>query len=104
MKKLIKLALIVGALAFAAKLVAAKKTEWHGLTEAEVRDKLDARLPDRVPEEKRVAVADKVVSTMRARGVLREDQHPSPNAEGPDTGEASDSTNTEPDPADDETA
>jgi hypothetical protein len=72
-KKLLKLALIVGGIAAVAKLVGAKKAEWAGLTESEVRAKLDARLPDRMPPEKQAAVADKVVGTMRSRGVLREE-------------------------------
>ena len=76
MKKLIKLALLVGAIACAAKFASAKKAEWHGLTEAEVRAKLDSRLPNRVPEEKRAAVADGVIGKMRAKGVLREDAEP----------------------------
>jgi len=74
MKKLIKLALVVGAITVAARLVGAKKTEWEGLTESQVRDKLDSRIPDRVPDEKRAAVADKVVAKMRSRGKLAEDE------------------------------
>lgn len=74
MKKLLKLALLVGGIAAVAKLVGAKKAEWAGLTEAEVRAKLDARLPDRMPPEKQQQVADKVVSKMRERGVLVEDE------------------------------
>ncbi len=52
--------------------------EWptEGLTESEVRDKLNSRLPDRVPDEKRAAVADAVVSKMRAKGVLRVEDAP----------------------------
>ena len=73
MKKLLKLGLLVGGIAFAAKMVSAKKSEWQGLTEPEVRAKLDSRLPEKVPSEKRAAVADKVVSKMREKGVLRED-------------------------------
>ena len=73
MKKLIKLGILVGGIAFAAKLVSAKKAEWEGLTEPEVRAKLDSRMPDKVPSDKREAVADKVVSKMREKGVLRED-------------------------------
>ncbi len=75
--KLVKLALVVGAIAVVAKLVAAKKAAWHGLTESEVRDKLESRLPKRVPEGKRAAVADKVVSKMRERGALRDEEEPS---------------------------
>lgn len=73
MKKLIKLALVVGAVAVAARLVGAKKAEWEGLTETQVRDKLDSRMPDRVPDDKRAAVADKVVARMRSRGKIVED-------------------------------
>jgi len=73
MKKLIKLALVVGAVAVAARLVGAKKAEWEGLSESQVRDKLDAHLPDRVPDKKRAEVADKVVAKMRSRGKLAED-------------------------------
>jgi hypothetical protein len=72
MKKLIKFAMIIGAIAAAARLVGSKKAEWEGLTEAQVRGKLDERLPDRVPEEKRAMVADKVVAKMRSRGKLIE--------------------------------
>ena len=86
MKKLVKVALFVGGIWVAAKLVAAKKAAWHGLTEAEVREKLESRLPKRVPDKKRAAVADKVVSKMRERGALREEDDPSapaPTDSGP---------------------
>ena len=73
MKKLLKLALIIGGIAAVAKLVAAKKGEWSSLTESQVREKLSTRLPDRIPPEKQAAVADKVVAKMRARGMLREE-------------------------------
>ena len=74
MRKLVKLALVVGAVAVAARLIGAKKAEWEGLSESQVRDKLDARMPDRVPDEKRAVVADKVVAAMRSRGKLVEDK------------------------------
>ena len=48
MKKLVKFALIVGAIVFLAKLVAAQKAKWEGLTESEVRDKIESRLPKQV--------------------------------------------------------
>ena len=73
MKKVLKLALLVGGVAAVAKLVGAKKAEWQGLSESDVRAKLDARLPDKVPADKREAIAEKVVGTMRERGVLKED-------------------------------
>ncbi|MCH8900406.1 MAG: hypothetical protein IH942_07965 [Acidobacteria bacterium] len=80
MKKLVMLALIVGAIAVLAKLVAAEKARWQGLTESEVRDKLESRLPKRVPGEKRAEIADKVVSKMRERGALRDEEEPSVGA------------------------
>ncbi len=86
MKKLIKLALVVGAIAVAARLVGSKKTEWEGLSESQVRDKLDAHLPDRVPDDKRAAVADKVVAKMRSRGKLVSDEAAT---DGADDGEDS---------------
>lgn len=94
MKKLLKLAVIVGGIAAVAKVVTAKKAEWQGLTEPQVRQKLDSRLPDRMPDDKRAAVADKVVSKMRERGVLGEQDEataPAPAEEGDTT---TDSTNT----------
>ncbi len=85
MKRLLKLALIVGAITVVAKVVTAKKAEWQGLTEPQVREKLDSRLPGRMPDEKRAAVADKVVSKMRERGVLaEEDEATVPESAGED--------------------
>ncbi len=99
MKKLVKFGLIVGGIAFVAKLVSAKKSEWRGLTESEVRQKLDSRLPDRVPEQKRAAVADKVVSKMRTRGFLLEEEEPTmptdSDGEGPVSAEADEGDSTE---------
>ncbi len=86
MKKLIKFAMIIGAIAAAARLVGSKKAEWEGLTEAQVRGKLDERLPDRVPDEKRAMVADKVVATMRSRGKLVESEASGDDAEVEESG------------------
>ena len=87
MKKLVKLGLIIGAIVVIAKIVAAKKAKWEGLTESEVRDKLETRLPKRMPGEKRAAVADKVVSKMREKGALVEDEEPSVHASTDDVRE-----------------
>ena len=78
MKKLLKGALVVGGIAAVAKIVTAEKAEWQGLTESQVREKLDSRLPGRMPDEKRAGVADKVVSKMRERGALREQDEATP--------------------------
>ena len=103
MKKLMKLVLIVGGVAFAAKVVAAKKSKWRGLTESVVREKLDSRLPGRISDEKRAAVADKVVSKMRERGVLREQEEPSASSESGGVGEGPDSGDAEEDDSGDNT-
>ncbi len=95
MKKLLKLALIVGAVAVVAKILVARESKWQGLTESEVRDKLESKLPKRVPEEKRAAFADKVVSKMQERGQLGAEEEPPVHAptdgreaEKPDSGDA----------------
>jgi hypothetical protein len=80
MKKLLKLVLVVGGIAAVAKVVTAKKAEWQGMSEASVRAKLDEKLPDKVPADKRAEIADKVVGKMREKGVLAED---APVAEAP---------------------
>lgn len=73
MKKLLKLVVIVGGVAVASKMAAAKKAEWQGLTESQAREKLDARLPGEMPADKREMVIDKVVSGLHDRGMLSED-------------------------------
>ena len=76
MKKLIKFAMVLGAIAVAARLVSGKMDELKGLTESEVREKIDARMPERMPEDKRAEVADKIVSKLRERGSLKADAAP----------------------------
>ncbi len=97
MKKLVKLALIIGVIAVLAKVVAAKMANWQGLTETEVRDKLASRLPKWVPGEKRAEIADEVVAGMRERGVLRDDEEPTVDAstDGGLKGEEPDSDDAE---------
>ncbi len=89
MKKIVKLVLFIGVIAVVAKIVAAKMAdkmaEFEGLTESEVRAKLESRLPKQVPDEKRATIADKVVSGMRERGALRDEEEPSAPATA-DTG------------------
>ena len=80
MKKLVKLGLIVGVIVVLAKIVKAKKAKWEGLTESEIRDKLETRLPKRMRGEKRAAVVDKLVSKMREKGALLEEEEPSESA------------------------
>lgn len=80
MKRLVKLALIVGAVAVLAKVVATEMAKWQDLSESEVRDKLDSKLPKFVPDDKRAEIADEVVSGMRERGALRDEEEPTEDA------------------------
>ncbi len=83
MKKLVKVALIVGVIVLLAKLAAAQKAKWQGLTESEMRDKLDTRLPKWIPGEKRAEITDEVVSGMREQGMLGDEDEPSvPETDG----------------------
>lgn len=66
-------ALIAMAAAAAKKAKGGGAAEWHGLTESEARTKLDAKLPSKIPADKRLAISDKVVAKMRDRGVISED-------------------------------
>ncbi len=72
MKKLFTLAALAGVAIGITKMATAKK-EWSGLTEAEVRAKLDAKLAAKVPDQsKRTKIGDKVIEGMRKKGMLRE--------------------------------
>ena len=74
MKKLFKLLFVAGGAALAAKVLSAKKAEWAGLTEPELRTKLDAKLSDRVPVDKKREIGDKIVEKMRDKGMLEEER------------------------------
>ena len=84
MKKLVKVALIVGVIVLLAKLAAAQKAKWQGLTESEMRDKLDTRLPKWIPGEKRAEITDELVSGMREQGMLGDEDEPSVPADTDD--------------------
>lgn len=73
-KRLILLVLLVVVIAACAKKAKShRRSEWHGLTESEARSKLDAKLPGKIPAEKRSAISDRVIAKMRDRGVISED-------------------------------
>ena len=76
MKKLFKLALFGAIVAAVVKTVAAKKAEWQGLTETQVREKLHSKLDQKMPAEKVDEIGDKIVGAMRDRGVLSADVEP----------------------------
>ncbi len=70
MKRLLLIAGVVALVALIAKKRSPNRAEWHGLTETEAREKLNERLPDKVPEDKREIIADKIVTKMRDKGVI----------------------------------
>lgn len=72
MKKLFKIALLAGIVVGILKLKAAKD-KLHGMTEEEVRAKLDSKMSGKVPPEKAEFISDTVIGKMRQRGVLREE-------------------------------
>jgi len=73
-KRWVLLVLLIGVVAACAKKSKShRESEWRGLTESEVRSKLEMKLPDKIPAEKRSAISDKVVAKMRERGVISED-------------------------------
>lgn len=73
MKKLLFLAAAIGVVVFLMKKSEMDRTRWQGMSEDEVRTKLGERLPSRMPEEKREAVTDKIVTKMRDKGVIEAD-------------------------------
>ena len=73
MKKLLFLAALIGAIIAIAKRAKLDREQWEGLTEDDVRSRLDERLPNQIPDDKREMIADKIVSTMKDRGALADD-------------------------------
>ena len=73
MKKILSIAALIGLVAFIMQKAKQDRERWQGLTEDEVRDQLDHRLPNQIPDDKRQAIADTVVTKMRDRGALSDD-------------------------------
>jgi len=73
MKKLFKLAIFIGLIVALAKFISEQKAAWTGLTEPEIRDKLNTKLGSKVPDEQISEIADKVIEEMRKRGMVGEE-------------------------------
>ena len=73
MKKFLFLAALIGLIALIARKAKADREQWQGLTEDEVRGRLDQRLPGQIPDEKRAMIADTIVGKMKDRGVLADE-------------------------------
>lgn len=57
-----------------------RESEWHGLTESQARSKLDAKLPSRIPDDKRSMISDKVMAKMRDKGIVIADVSDEPSS------------------------
>lgn len=98
MKRLLLLVIVVAIVAAVIRQGRARRNEWHGLTEAEARARLEQRFPGVIPEERRDAMTETIVAKMRDRGVLADDETidltatDSPGTETPATAAAADDT------------
>ena len=70
MKKLLFFAALIGLIAVLARKAMADREQWEGLTEDDLRNRLDQRLPTQIPGEKRQAIADSIVTKMKDRGAI----------------------------------
>lgn len=73
MKKILSIAALIGLVAFIVQKAKQDRERWQDLTEDEVRDQLDHRLPNQIPDEKRRVIADTIVTKMRDRGAIADD-------------------------------
>lgn len=72
-RRIFRLAVLAGLVGFTAKMVAAKKAEYIGLTESQARIKITEKLSPKLGEVRAVEVADQVVPRLRERGLVVED-------------------------------
>jgi hypothetical protein len=70
MKKFLLIAVLVGAVALVVKKLSSGRDDWTNLTEEEARQRLHDRFPDRMPDDKKEVVTDKIVSKMRDKGAI----------------------------------
>jgi len=72
-RSLFKLALLVGIIMAIAKMVAAKKDEYYGISESEARYKVESKLSPRVGDDRAAEIADQVVARLKVAGVVTAD-------------------------------
>ena len=68
---LFKLLIIVGLLSALGKFLATKKDEFAGMTEAEARARMEAKLAARFGEEKASEIVDKVIPVLADGGLFK---------------------------------
>ena len=95
MKRFLLIAAVLGLIALALKGRAKQREAWHGISEAEARDRLEQRLPSRIPEEKRDAVKEKIVGRMRERGIFEEADGAEEAEDAEDAGQADEADTAE---------
>ena len=74
MRKFLFVAAIFSIIALISKKARQDKAAFQGLTETEARDRIVQHFPEKVPEERRDAIADTIVSKMRDRGIFSIDE------------------------------
>ena len=79
-KRLILLVLAVLMVVAIKNAKSRRESEWRGLTESQARSKLDAKLPSRIPDDKRSMISDKVMAKMRDKGIIIEDVSDEPSS------------------------
>ena len=73
MKKFLFLAALIGLIALIARKAKADREQWQGLSEDELRGRLDQRLPGQIPDDKRELIAETIVTKMKDRGAIAEE-------------------------------
>ncbi|MCI0543821.1 MAG: hypothetical protein L0Z49_05150 [Actinobacteria bacterium] len=67
----IRFLVLLGILAAAVRFLVSKREEYAGLTEAEAREKMEAKLGPRIGEEKASEIADQVIPVLKDRGIIK---------------------------------
>jgi len=70
---IVKLLIVLGLLAALGKFLNDKKDEYAGLTEAEARARMEAKLAARFGEDKATEIADQVIPVLADRGLFKAD-------------------------------
>ena len=74
MRKLLLAASLIGLIVMAMKKAKMDRENWQGLSEPEARDRLEERLPSKIPDDRREHIKDTIVTKMRDRGVLTDEE------------------------------
>ena len=76
MKRFLLVAAILALAVSMKKKCSQQRDRWQGLSEADARERLDHRIPSRMPDQRRAAMTDKIIGRMRGRGMLIDDLDP----------------------------